>query len=124
MKINLKMDVTVNQRDIDAVMAIALDYGITYWCDRVEVVGGRYYGDFASDQISRGGELKLYDAEEDKQYTLTLTKLLKGIKAFIKWDHGNHGIVDCDGKINTYKIDGEIADQIIQFALFGEVIFG
>lgn len=124
MKMNLKRDVTIKQRDIDDIMAIALDGGITYWCDRVEVVGGKYYGENASDQISRGGKLKLYDAEEDEQYTLTLTKLLKGIEAFIKWDRGDHEIVDRDGKINVYNIDAEITDQIIQLALFGEVIYG
>lgn len=123
MKMSLKIDVTGSQREIDDIMAIALD-AITYWCDRVEVVGDEYYGKPASDQISRGGKLKLYDAEEDKQYTLTLLKLLKGIEAFIEWDRGAHEIVNRDGEIDTYKIDAEIADQIIQLALFGDIIYG
>ena len=55
MKMNLKMDVTINQRDIDDIMSIALEGGITYWCSYVEVVGGEYLGEYASDQISRGG---------------------------------------------------------------------
>lgn len=124
MKMNLKMDVTVKQRDIDTIMAIALDNGATYWCDRAEVIGGEYLGVYASDQISRGGDLRLYDAEEDKQYILTLDKFLKGLETFITVDRGEHEIVDRDGKINVRKIDREIADQIIQFALFGEVIYG
>ena len=124
MKMNLKMDVTINQRDIDDIMSIALEGGITYWCSYVEVVGGEYLGEYASDQISRGGKLKLYDAEEDKQYTLTLLMLLKGIEAFIEWDRGAHEIVNRDGEIDTYKIDAEIADQIIQLALFGDIIYG
>ena len=124
MKMNLKMDVTINQRDIDDIMSIALEGGITYWCSYVEVVGGEYLGEYASDQISRGGKLKLYDAEEDKQYTLTLLKLLKGIEAFIEWDRGAHEIVNRDGEIDTYKIDAEIADPIIQLALFGDIIYG
>lgn len=124
MKMNLKMDVTINQRDIDDIMSIALEGGITYWCSYAEVVGGEYLGEYASDQISRGGKLKLYDAEEDKQYTLTLSKLLKGIEAFIEWDRGAHEIVNHDGEIDTYKIDAEIADQIIQLALFGDIIYG
>ena len=43
-------------------MATALDGGITYWCNKAEVIGG-YLGEYASDQISRGGKLKLYDYE-------------------------------------------------------------
>ena len=59
-------------------MCTALEGGINYWCCKAEVVG-EYLGEYASEQISRGGELKLYDAEEDEVYTLTLDKLLKGI---------------------------------------------
>lgn len=124
MKISVKTDITVNQRDIDDIMVTALEGGITYWCDHAEVVGGEYLGEYASDQISRGGALRLYDAEEDKQYTLTLPKLLKGLEAFIKWDRGAHEIVEPVGKIDTSKIDAEIADQIIQFALFDDIIYG
>ena len=124
MKINVKMDITVKQRDIDTIMAIALDYGVTYWCDRAEVIGEKYLGVYASDQISRGGDIRLYDAEEDKQYILTLEKFLKGLETFITVDRGEHEIIDRHGKINLRKVDGEIADQIVQFALFGEVIFG
>lgn len=124
MKMNLKMDVTINQRDIDDIMSIALEGGITYWCSYVEVVGGEYLGEYASDQISRGGKLKLYDAEEDKQYTLTLLKLLKGIEAFIEWDRGDHELVTHDKRIDVSRIDAEIADQIIQLALFGDIIYG
>lgn len=124
MKMNLKIDVTINQRDIDDIMSIALEGGITYWCDRAEVIGGEYLGEYASDQISRGGKLKLYDAEENKQYTLTLPKLLKGIEAFIEWDRGDHELVTHDKRIDVSRIDAEIADQIIQLALFGEIIYG
>ena len=58
----LKIDITTE--DIDDIMCSALEGGITYWCCRAEVVGD-YLGDFASEQISRGGTLLLHDAEED-----------------------------------------------------------
>ena len=62
----------ISDEDIDEIMSAALAGGITYWCGRAKVVG-EYLGEYASEQISRGGVLKLYDIEEPKAvYELTL----------------------------------------------------
>lgn len=53
---------TVTPQDIDDIMVTALEGGINYWCRKAKVVG-EYLGECASDQISRGGSLILYDAE-------------------------------------------------------------
>ena len=54
----------VTDQDIDDIMSAVLDGGITYWCCRAEVVGD-YLGEYASEQISRGGTLRLHDSEAD-----------------------------------------------------------
>lgn len=118
-----KRTVIVTQEDIDDIMASALEGGITYWCCKAEVVQDKYYGEFASDQISRGGSLRLYDNEDDEQYILTLDKFLKGVRLAIKDGYGNDWFSD-DARLNCAVIDGEAADIIVQMALFGEVVFG
>lgn len=120
-EINKKCIVT--SEDIDDIMCAALEGGINYWCRKAEVVG-EYLGDYASEQISRGGVLKLYDAESDDVWVLTLEKLLHGIKKAYdgNWfmDYGW-----CDGSvIDTCQVDGEVADTIVQYALFDELVFG
>ena len=114
---------TVTQEDIDDIIATALEGGINYWCHRAEVVGG-YLGEYASEQVSRGGVLKLYDSEDDCIYELTLEKLLHGIEiACIDNWYSEYGW--CDGKhIDTCQIDASVADIIVQLALFNEVIYG
>ena len=84
MILNCALAVRVRNEDIDDIMVSALEGGINYWCRKAEVKGG-YLGEYASDQISRGGELILHDTED---------------------------------------IDAEDADCIIQYALFGDVIYG
>lgn len=120
---------TVTDEDIDDIMCSAFEGGITYWCGRVEVVG-EYLGEYASEQISRGGELILWDAEnDDESYRLNKEMLLEGIRLAIKnrdfeeyrwyenrW-YENNGL-DCT------QVDADVADCIIQYALFGEVVFG
>lgn len=119
--INLKIEVT--DEDIDDIMTTALEGGITYWCNKAEVEG-KYLGEYASEQIARGGTLKLYPADEDKTYTLTLEKLLKGIEQAIEEEYflsyewwGVSGI-------DTMNVDADVADVIIQLALFGTIVYG
>lgn len=115
--------VIVTQEDIDDIMGGALEGGITYWCCKAEVVEDDYYGEYASEQISRGGSLRLYDNETDEKYLLTLEKFLKGIRLAIKYGYGNDWFSD-DARLDCCMIDGEAADIIVQMALFGEVVFG
>lgn len=122
-KIDVIREIKVTQEDIDDIMCSALEGGITYWCCKAEVVG-EYLGEYASEQISRGGILLLHDAEEDEVYDLDLKHLLSGIKQAYE---GNY-FADyewCNGKtIDTCQVDAEVADVIVQLALFDEVIFG
>lgn len=120
MKININFSVIYRNQDIDDIICTALEGGINYWCDRVEVEG-EYLGEFASDQISRGGTLILHDSEKLYRYKLTLDKVLKGLETYIR-ERGLAVIYDID--IETIDIDAEDADAIIQYALFGEIIYG
>lgn len=122
--IDIFKTVKVTAQDIDDIVATAFEGGINYWCGSAKVVGD-YLGEYASDQISRGGEIILTDFEdEEEQYTLTLPKLLKGIKMAAEqeyfteydWVNGN--------ELDTCQIDAEVADCIIQLALFGEIVYG
>ena len=118
-------NIRVTQEDIDGIMSCALEGGITYWCYDASVVGGKYLGEYASDQISRGGELKLGVIEDDK-YTLNLSKLLKGIEMFYKANPDDDMFTEVDGHIEIVwnMVDGERSDAIVQFALFDELVFG
>lgn len=114
---------TVTPQDVDDIMVAALEGGIGYWCRKATVVG-EYLGEYASEQISRGGSLILYDAESNDHWELDLEKLLNGIQKTIE----DGWFDDCDwyidGELDCCQIDGEIADTIVQFALFDDIIFG
>ena len=131
MVLNCALKVRVRNEDIDDIMVSALEGGINYWCRKAEVKGD-YLGEYASDQISRGGELILHDAEENKSYILSKEKFIEGLKKYIT--AGNMGCIDREtssigvytGRLNIdpCNIDAGAADCIIQYALFGDVIYG
>ena len=112
----------VSDEDIDDIMSAALDGGITYWCGRAEVVG-EYLGEYASEQISRGGILKLYDIEEPKTvYELTLDKFLNGLRLWIENERAFQ--LTEAGRLDIGQIDAAAADAIIQYALFCDIVYG
>lgn len=119
-EIEVQIHVRVTGQDIDDIMSSALDGGINYWCRKAEVVGGEYLGEYASDQISRGGSLMLYDIESSDRWELTLEKFLAGFKMYL--ENGGAACV-VDEAIETGEIDGCAADSIVQYALFGSIVF-
>lgn len=119
--VHIEMDVTITQQDIDNLMCTALEGGINYWCREAKVVG-EFLGEYGSEQISRGGSLLLRDAETDERWELTLEKFLKGIELYIKED--GRVMID-DFKLMDYgELDAGDADCIVQYALFGKLVYG
>ena len=114
---------TVTPQDIDDIMVTVLEGGINYWCRKAEVVG-EYLGEYASDQISRGGSLILYDAESSDNWELNLEKLLDGIQKAIEENWFSDYDWYVGGGLDCCQIDGDVADVIVQLALFDELVFG
>lgn len=126
--VHAEINVRLEQQDIDDIMVSALEGGINYWCRRV-VVQGNYLGEYASEQISRGGKLAVWleeSFEDDKTcYVLDLDKFLAGFKLWLQSGLDSYDAVDfSDGSVDCGQIDAGCADEIIQYALFGEIIFG
>ena len=118
----------LTQQDIDDIMVSALEGGINYWCRRV-VVQGDYLCEYASEQISRGGKLAVWldePFEDDKTcYMLDRDKFLAGFKLWLEKGGDSYGAIDySDGSVDCGQIDATCADEIVQYALFGELVFG
>lgn len=106
---------------MDDVLCAAFEGGSNYWVVRVEIVGQRPKGArYVSECVSRGGKLRIVescDGEPEKPHELTADALRGGIEAAAvhfgqtieRW-YDNH--------------DAEAADCALQFALFGELVYG
>lgn len=120
-EVNVQIPVVLSEQDIDDIMVSALEGGINYWCWKAEVVG-EYLGDYASEQISRGGSLKLYDMESGEKLWLNREKFLNGFKLWFESNGDRYSVID-GNEVDTSRIDGVTADEIIQFAVFDDVIY-
>lgn len=112
----------VTPEQVDHLLADAFENsGISYWCGEVRVKespdGGEY--EYASEALTRGHTLLLFDMEESNPETnhktygvwkeLTLDKLLKAIG---------------ERNVDFEQYDGPEADAVVQTAIFGEVVYG
>lgn len=115
---NLKFTVetTVSAENIENIIVSSLEVASTYWCglddtlpewkDEPEDMPSAQY---ATQLLLEGKSITLFDIEdEDEQWKLTLTMLLKGI-----------GLALTQG----YSIDDDV-DEVLQLALFGELVYG
>ena len=124
-KIKIETEIEVTDQDIDDIVCTAFEGGINYWCGKVEPVGDLIV-EYAHEQIAKDGYLYLYDIEDDEEkWILTKSRLLNGIRMYIhnSTTKGYPSIL-YGKQIDTCEIDSCIADMIIQFALFEDIIYG
>ncbi len=122
--LTMTTEIVVTQEDVDDIMSTALDSSMLQcWCSEVNVVG-RYLGEYASEQISREGELEFYETEDETYRSLTLKNFKEGLLKYLSEDHApitrRH---DGTWEVDPGMIDEVAADEIIQYALFEEIVY-
>lgn len=122
--LKITAEIVSTQEDVDDIMSTALDSStLQCWCSEVNVVG-RYLGEYASEQISRGGELELYEIEEETYRSLTLENFKTGLIKYFSEDYMPVARrYDGTWGVDPGMIDEIAADEIIQYALFEEIVY-
>lgn len=119
--IEIKIETTydLTQQDVDDLMSTALEGGINYWCRKATVKGNisDFKVEFSSDVISQGGTLILHDAESNDKWELNLEKLVNGIKMFCQ--KKNKSVEDLINDFDAFDVDA-----VIQYGIFGKLVFG
>lgn len=121
----------LTEEDIENIMVTAMEGGISYWAglnnsteDWNDQPEDEPNSTWATKLLIEGKSVEFYDIEESEldddeseseKWSLTLEKLIKGYEQNYKerpWDND----ID-DGDATT-------ADCIVQYALFGKLVFG
>ncbi len=121
----IKTEVNITVQDVDDIVDCAFAGGINYWCSRAFPRCNVWPSDveYASQCLTRGYDLTLVDSEEvdddgnPTEYHLNLASFLRGFEVYC----------DRHGKNVSYLLedyDASDADCIIQYALFGNLVYG
>lgn len=87
-----------------------------WWAARRELPKDATIEDIILHILKNGERVTLIDVEDDEEFwILTFDDFIKGIKMVIQSG-------DWDGDV--YTLDGAIGDEIFQYALFNEIVFG
>lgn len=120
----VKIEKKLTEDDIATIIVNGFEGGCNYWlgldnADRTEWIEkpkGEPNSTWATKILLDGGTIHFYDIEdEDEKWELTLKKLIKGYELNTK-----ERPFDSDIKNG----DATTADCIIQYALFGELVYG
>ena len=115
---NINVVVDVPDSFLADILSTAFEGGSNYWLDRVVIKDPTETPPipcYKSDIISVGGTLEIYDDERVvKDPILTRERLLNAVE----WYIGINGL----GVLDDH--DAQDSDSILQYALFGEVVFG
>jgi hypothetical protein len=105
---------TATDEQISGVLTTAFEGGSNHWVDSLEGDKGehRYY----SDAIADGGEFKVLIDDYPSQ-TITKAKVIEGIRLYEEQNKKEFDFEFC-------TTDAGDADEVLQFALFGEQVFG
>ncbi len=125
--IPITLSLKVTDEDIDDIIEKELTHDIvSTWCSKIQP-SGEYLG-ADRQQISLGGTLIFVGKDDDDdKYELTKEKLINGIYQYV-CEATDYSFMEIDEfaelHIDTTQIDSPDADAIIQYALFGEIIYG
>ncbi|MEX3625080.1 hypothetical protein [Viridibacillus arvi] len=122
-----KVEISLSENDIESIMVTGLEGGIGYWA-RLDNSGKDWeekpkevaVSHWATELLLQGKTLQFSDAEGDDDeslgdWTLTLEKLANGFAL-------NYKNRPFDNDLENG--DATTADCIIQYAMFGKVVFG
>jgi len=130
--IKVEIEISITDEDVGDLMCTALEGGVGYWgcLDNTREEWKKYeeelFKDATLDEVCalillEGKSLYFIDVEDKKEiYELTLEKLFNGISKVVAID----STLIQDGKLDLCMIDAEIADNIIQYGIFNELVFG
>lgn len=131
-EVEVKKKIKLIEEDINDILCSCFEGGCGYWAcldnttkewDMAHEALHQQYGtdNFTIEDIMvwilyNGYSIHLIDQEEDKRYSFNMDEFLNGISMSVSegfWD-GN----------DTCNVDGVVGDAIIQYAVFGEQVYG
>jgi hypothetical protein len=116
MKSTLKFPINYSIKKADiANLLYSSNLGSNYWCSNV--LG---YESEVEGLLSGKKEAKMYDHEGERNYTLTLAHIKRGIQKLANSKEYAHHFSDIL-KENTDQTTGDV---FLQFCLFGKVKYG
>lgn len=118
MQIMIPFEIT--EEFVSDVLCTAFEGGSVYWISSMSNLSPEPKSQYFSESVAKGDTIEIIDNEDHKVYKLDFNTFAEGYKRYVDYCLKNGREVYSD----PCDIDAEVADIILQFALFNEIIFG
>ena len=133
-ELEVKIPVRLSDEDIEDLMVTAMEGGIGYWAC-LDNTDARFadapedesLAETATKILLDGGGVTFLDNEDRSQaFILRLDLLLEGVRLYLTESYCTQNFEMKNGvaRLDMCMVDAEIADMIIQYALFGKLVYG
>lgn len=133
--ITIRVDVVVTKQTLIDALITAFEQGIGYWATQLKSGERRVVrkseeaqSEFLARNLLEDGTIDVVvggeNGETPDYYTLTRSRFIAGMAQWIREGRASENVSSVDDLGIEYDIDAEQADVIVQFALFGKVIYG
>lgn len=130
----LPITITLEEQFFEDILVSALEGGSNYWIESIKInhPGGQRPKDvpsslWASQALFNGGSV-IFKTDDDETETLTLGAFQNGT---LLWADKHpitvtHNLFVDNGKVtlDPSNLDADVADAILQYALFGKLVYG
>lgn len=118
MQIMIPFEIT--KEFVSDVLCTALSFGgSSYWIAEIRNLSDNPKSELFSESVAEGDTIEIMDNEDNKKYKLDFNTFAVGYIRYVTYclQNGKQVFSDpCD-------IDAEVADTILQFALFDNIVF-
>tara|TARA_R100000234_G_scaffold38340_1_gene22692 strand:- start:12837 stop:13238 length:402 start_codon:yes stop_codon:yes gene_type:complete len=133
MQLNIILDIKLSVEDVIDLLCTAFEGGVEYWCESVRGIGGdtsklpkgRSKVQYEYEWLAIGGDLEI--GVDGEIHTLTEAMFKNGMQMWLYKNNNVETVYDYARKkrvLDIGNIDAGDADNIIQYALFGKLVYG
>lgn len=118
--IQIKIPFNITDEFIEDVMTTALEGGCNYWIEDVRNTNPNPKSEYFSTSLAEGDTLIITDSETCEEHAIDKYSFVEGYKRYIE----RRVKLGLDFYTDPCDIDSGEADDILQLAVFKEIIFG
>lgn len=121
--VNTEFPVVLLDMDIEGILQVALNSSLIHWCTEFSTSGK--VSREPHKELTHGGVITFTDSKTGDWLEFTKEDFISGFRLYLAKPTGANILefIDHELRVNLNAVDSKVADTIIQYALFGKILY-
>jgi hypothetical protein len=129
----IRVPIELDDEFFDDIICTMFEGGSNYWLGKIQVIhpdgekpSGMPASEWIASAVNKDGMIKILPQEDTVTVILDKKRLVDGLEKWITRHPSSVSLINENEKnsIDAGNIDADDADAILQYAVFGELVFG